>query len=103
ERILWTTENIFYLEYWKGNVHEMAILYLINFPEESPIYSIESGTGHEESEGKTISLKFRWFDIYQLEGIKVVPSFLKQGLKAIPPHPEHVIMNELESQSPKKI
>ncbi|MFQ5729603.1 MAG: NUDIX hydrolase [Waddliaceae bacterium] len=100
ERVLWTTESMFYLEYWKGNVHEMTILYLISFPKEASIYSLESGTGDEEVDGKTISLKFRWFDIDKL--VNMIPPFLKKALKNIPPHPEHFIINELEKQPARK-
>ena len=38
DRVLWITERMFHLDYLGGAVHELSMLYLINFPKESDIY-----------------------------------------------------------------
>jgi len=92
ERLLWTTESFFNLDYWGGAVHEVGLLYLMRFPEDAAIYEMESGSGMEEEK---IPMRFQWFKLGELESLNLVPLFLKEALKDIPDSPRHVITNEL--------
>ena len=77
-------------------MHEIAIFYLMRFPEHSPIYQQEFGEGNEEIVGeKTYKIRYRWFPIEKLSAISMQPSFLKKALKNLPEHPEHLIFKEL--------
>ena len=92
ERLLWTTESFFNLDFWGGAVHEVGLLYLMHFPQDAAIYEMESGSGMEEEE---VPMRFQWFKLDELGSLNLVPHFLKEALKNIPEGPKHIINNEL--------
>lgn len=86
DRLLWWVENFF--DYNGKNYHELALYYLMKLPPETaftgetgPFVGIEEGT----------DLTFQWFGLDELDGLVIYPSFLKQGLRALPDSPQHVI------------
>lgn len=95
ERVIWTTECLYYFEAWDIKHHDLTFYYLVNFSENAPIYSQNSGIGKEGFSNEETVLRFKWFDIDQLENVNLVPHFLKSSLKNIPSHTEHLIINEL--------
>ena len=96
-KLLWTTETMFYLEAWKGEVHELAFYYAFTFPKGSSIYSKDYGNGTEKLPNGQPKLSYKWFDISDLNQIRLYPIFLRDGIKNLPQCPTHLIINELES------
>ena len=95
ERLLWTTECLYYFDAWNTHHHDLSFYYLIRFADKAPIYFLSSGVGKEEFSNETTDLHFRWFDINDLEKIDLRPAFLQRALKAIPIQPQHVIVDDL--------
>lgn len=98
ERVLWTAESMFNFDFgnWSGPVHELAIFYLIKFPDNCALYQTEAGDGYGEIVGnKKYSLKYRWFDLDKLDDVNIQPTMLKKILGKLPTHPTHFINNEL--------
>jgi len=98
ERVLWTTECIYYFEAWDIKHHDLTFYYLIRFPEKASIYSTDSGTAMEAFSNEKTNLHYRWFDMDKIDEINLVPKFLKSALKNIPTHIEHVIIKELPQE-----
>ena len=94
ERLLWFTENIFYFDYCKSNIHQLNFFYLINLAIDE---TRESFIINEkiQGEGKIKELHFKWFDIDNLQDIDLRPAFLKKALRSIPEHVQHVILKEI--------
>lgn len=92
ERLLWTTENMFYLSLWGSKVHELCLYYLISLPKYSEIYQQESFVMNEVDEDKVKILTFRWFDIATLEDVHIKPNFVKTSMRALPLAPEHLMV-----------
>ncbi len=95
ERMLWTTECLYYFEACNIKHHDLTFYYLVSFPKKSEIYFQDSRMGVEEFSNEETKLHFKWFDIEDLEEVNLVPHFLKTALKKIPSYTEHLIINEL--------
>ena len=95
DRLLWVIESMFYLDSWKSDIHELAFYYLINIPENSSIYGMDSFYGTDYVDGQNIKLKFKLFLLNELNSIKFLPGFLQKELLNIPLTPKHIIVNEL--------
>lgn len=98
ERLLWFTEKMYHFAYANTDHHEIAFYYLIHLDPNSPVYKNETGVGTEEFSNEETTLHYRWFPLDQLEGLNLVPPFMKKALQAIPSQTEHVIINELEEE-----
>lgn len=86
ERLLWVVENFY--EYDGKDCHEIALYFLTAFPEGSPIYGkAKPFPGDEEG----LRLVFQWHELDALEDLRLYPVFLKRTLKALPPHPQHIV------------
>ena len=85
-RLLWVNENFFHYagERW----HELALYFAMEFPADSSYRDIASDFTGKEGE---ITLLFRWFPLDRLDCVTLYPSFLKEGLLALPPATAHVI------------
>lgn len=92
-RLAWIAEDFYSFEDQK--VHEIALYYLIELPEEAKKLSswenAEDAKTHEE--GKT--LKFRWIPIDELPDTHFFPEYLKTRLAAPPRATEHIIYKKL--------
>ena len=93
ERLVWIVESFF--TYMDTAWHELALYFLITFPQEclipnetAPFRGFE-GFYEEQPEG--VKLIFEWHSLDTLESITLYPSFLKQGLKALPEQTRHVV------------
>lgn len=95
-RLLWTTECLYHFKAWDINHHELAFYYLCHFSDSSPIHSMDEGVGTELFSNEPTTLRFKWFSIGDLQTVNLVPKFLKNGLKNIPTHSTHLILNELK-------
>jgi ADP-ribose pyrophosphatase YjhB (NUDIX family) len=86
ERLLWIVDNFFVYE--GKQRHEIAFYFLVSFPAGSPIFSyIEPFSGDEEG----LELIYEWHDLATIEQANVLPSFLRSGLRAMPPATQYVV------------
>jgi ADP-ribose pyrophosphatase YjhB (NUDIX family) len=87
ERLLWFVENFF--EHRRMKWHEVGLYFLVSLPEDSRFY----GEGPHWGVETEIDLKFRleWHDVEKLEGVRLLPSFLRQRLRSLPESIEYVV------------
>lgn len=95
ERLLWIVENFF--EYRGERFHELALYFLMTLPEDWPRLQQESFFGdeifHSDGEGD-LRLIYRWFPLASLDTTRLYPTFLRQGLQALPATPLHVMHHD---------
>jgi 8-oxo-dGTP pyrophosphatase MutT (NUDIX family) len=87
-RRLWLVENFF--NYDGKNYHEIALYFLMQFPNSSK-YLSKAGP-HQAWEG-SIELVFKWFPLKPevLAGLPLLPSFLQTALRQLPDTVQHVV------------
>ncbi|WP_246880644.1 NUDIX hydrolase [Sporosarcina sp. 6E9] len=85
KRLIWTTENFF--NYDGKSFHEIAFYYQVTSNND---YELKSGEFYGTEEDKP--LVYKWVPIAKLDEILLQPEFLKNGIKNIPIHPEHIII-----------
>lgn len=85
-RLLWIIEN-FYKKEGKF-IHELGVYYLMEFPDDSPLYLEEGNIYGHENKRKLI---FRWHDIDRLGELELYPAYIKEGLHYIPHQIEHLV------------
>ena len=95
KRLLWFTENMFYLDVWGCNVHELAFYYLISLPESAAIYNMDSTSCMEQNGAQPVMHDVKWAAVEELHKINLIPKFLQQGLLELPETPQHIVFNEL--------
>jgi 8-oxo-dGTP pyrophosphatase MutT (NUDIX family) len=87
-RLLWLVENFF--TYAEKNCHEIALYFLVRFPNRSK-YLTDAGPyqGWESD----IELTFQWFQMKTeaLAGLPLLPSFLQTELQNLPDSVRHII------------
>jgi ADP-ribose pyrophosphatase YjhB (NUDIX family) len=94
ERLLWVVENFF--NYLGMDWHELAFYFLMSFPSGSEVYErTEPFHGFEETAPEGMLLIFKWHSLDRLDEITLLPSFLKEGLRALPDGTEHVVHKDL--------
>ena len=71
--------------------HELGLVFLANFPQDSGIYGRD-----DEFEGDEEGLKlyFKWYSIDELDDLRIVPVFLPMALKSIPDTITHIVNME---------
>jgi hypothetical protein len=84
--LLWVTENFF--TYAGVPFHEIAFYFLMALPDDSPFRDV--GTDFTGKEGD-VTLHFHWFRVDEIEGVRLLPAFLRTALSALPESPVHVI------------
>jgi ADP-ribose pyrophosphatase YjhB (NUDIX family) len=85
-RLLWVVENFF--EYFGERLHEISFYFLMSLPEDSPYRDI--GVDFTGREGE-ITLLFHWFPLDQIDGVRLLPTFLRTALNALPEYPVHIV------------
>ncbi len=90
ERLLWVVENFFVLG--GRRLHEVSLYWQMSFPTGSPVYQHRRPWRVREGD---LELIFEWHALDALEGLRLLPAFLRRGLHELPPHAEHVIVDEL--------
>lgn len=88
-RLVWVMESFFELN--GKSYHELGLYFLMTLPDGSRFLREDEFEGDEEG----VKLIFRWFSIAELESVRLLPSFLGQGLKSIPPGTEHVVHSDV--------
>jgi len=88
ERLLWLNENFF--EHEGMSWHEIGLYFLASLPEGSRLLSEDGPHWGVEPE---IGIKFRleWHEVEKLDGVRLLPSFLRQWLRSLPARVEHVV------------
>ena len=84
-RLAWVMENFF--EHDEKPWHEIGMYFLMALPEDSSVYKEREFLREHE----TIKLIFRWLPLGDLGKVPLFPSFLREGLRAIPEGTEHVV------------
>ncbi len=88
ERLLWFVESFF--EHEGMSWHEIGLYFLVSLSESSRLLTSEGPHWGVEPE---IGIKFRleWHDVEKLEGVRLLPSFLRTSLRSLPERWEHVV------------
>ena len=89
ERLLWVMENFY--EHNEKSHHELDLYFLMSLPDGSPVCREDEFERDDEG----VKLIFKWHPIAELESVGILPSFLRPGLKSIPPGTEHVVHSDL--------
>jgi ADP-ribose pyrophosphatase YjhB (NUDIX family) len=87
DRLLWIVENFF--EYEGLSYHELALYFLIRFPQGSAPLDAEA---FDRSDGG-VPLRFRWFPVRreELVALPLLPAFLPLGLTDLPLSVVHIV------------
>lgn len=86
-RLLYVAENFF--AHAGKAWHELGLYFLVNLPPDSSLLGrAEPFDGWEEG---GIRLIFRWFPLDELPRARLYPSFLREGLRALPAVPTHIV------------
>ena len=87
ERLLWFVENFF--EHQGMKWHEVGLYFLVSLAEGSRFL----GGGPHWGVETEIDLTFRleWHDVEKLDGVRLLPSFLRERLRRLPAQIEYVV------------
>ncbi len=88
ERLVYVVENFFH--YADRQVHELGLYHVMHLPADSLWRGVSDFEGYEGSLG----LVFRWFPLETLSDVRIYPTFLREGLRALPAHVTHIVVNE---------
>jgi ADP-ribose pyrophosphatase YjhB (NUDIX family) len=90
ERLLWFVENFFQHE--GMDWHEIGLYFLVSLNESSKYLDEGPHWGVEPE----IDVKFRleWHDVDKLEGVRLLPSFLRERLRSLPELTEHIVQRD---------
>jgi len=90
-RLLWLVENFF--TYAEKHYHEIALYFLMQFPDGCKYLEQSSFVGQEE-EG--IKLSFQWFPQQPeiLSELPLLPSFLQTAIQKLPEAMQHVVHHD---------
>lgn len=75
KKYLGNIEN-FFVNKHNVSIHEIAFYYLMDFKDED----INNLSRTENDEGTLVNLKFKWFDLKELDSVNIKPVFLKEIL-----------------------
>lgn len=86
ERLVYVAENFF--TYMGKTYHELGLYHLMHLSADSPLRA-ENGPffGHEGD----LRITFQWYSMSELDQLRVYPTFLREGLKALPAHTTHIV------------
>jgi ADP-ribose pyrophosphatase YjhB (NUDIX family) len=86
ERLLWVVENFF--SYEAQPYHELAFYFLATLPSDSALYAT---TRPFQGQEPGIRLIFQWYPLVELHTLDLYPSFLRQGLQALPTSTTYIV------------
>ncbi len=93
DRLAWIAEDFYRFEDQK--VHEIALYYLIQLPEEANKLSSWETSEDEKAHEEGKKLKFRWIPLDELPETAFFPEYLKNRLAAPPKATEHIIHKKI--------
>lgn len=88
ERLVYVVENFF--QYAGRRVHELGLYHVMHLPANSLLRGVSEFDGFEGS----LRIIFRWFPLETLSDVRIYPSFLREGLKALPAHITHIVITD---------
>lgn len=91
ERLAWVVENFF--KYNAQAFHELALYFKVVFPPDCAQLAKDVFYGHEPG----VRLIFQWFPVDTLDEVRLYPSFLRSGLRAIPLSVTHIVHRDASS------
>lgn len=94
-RLVWIVENFFSSH--EQNYHELGFYYLLEFSLDSSIYAAQEPFLAPDGHSRIV---YQWFSLDQLDALTLYPSFLIQGLRALPAQPVHVLVDDRSGQKP---
>jgi ADP-ribose pyrophosphatase YjhB (NUDIX family) len=86
-RLLWLVENFF--RYTDREFYEFGMYFLMRLPADAPLLRVEEPFTMTEEGG--LLFIFRWFRLEELGSIRLLPSFLVEGLRDLPDSPRHLV------------
>jgi ADP-ribose pyrophosphatase YjhB (NUDIX family) len=86
DRLLWVVDNFF--RYGQADWHEIGFYWLASLAADSLLVRRECFPGIEES---GTSFLCQWHDLRSLPAVRLYPSFLRDGLRALPETPRYVV------------
>ncbi|MFA1821130.1 NUDIX hydrolase [Virgibacillus oceani] len=89
ERFLWSSENFF--NYDGKNFHEIGLYYLVTSITDYK-FNQEAFFGMEGNR-----LIYKWIPISRLNEVSLYPGFLKKGIKELPRHSQHIVVEDVAS------
>ncbi len=92
ERLLWVVDNFF--RYGKADWHEIGLYWLASLPEDSPLLGLEFFSGEERP---TAKFTCRWHDVSRLSEVRLLPSFLTEGLASPPDAAQYIIHHDSDT------
>lgn len=97
-RLLWHVEDFYHFD--GQDTHELCCYYLINFPEDSEIYSKTAPwTVYEdakEHEGQK-TLTFHWIALADLDSVRFIPKYIAVKLGNLPNESKFLILNHIKN------
>lgn len=87
-RLLWLVENFF--EYEGMPYHELGFYFLVTLPPASTLTTSDTFSGYEGN----LELIFRWAGLNELDGMVLLPSFLKAWLRNLPNTTQHIVHHD---------
>lgn len=93
DRLLWVAENFF--TYGPQQHHEIGFYFLMQLPVDSPLRDQPTFLGHEGD----WPITFEWHPIATLENLVLYPTFLRTGLKNLPPSTTHIVHTDSKEES----
>jgi hypothetical protein len=91
-RLLWVEENFY--EHDGREWHGIGFYYLMSVPPDTPLLQQPETCGYEVD--GDLRLIFRWFSLDALPGLRLYPTHLREGLRALPETTVHVIHRDTE-------
>lgn len=88
ERLLWIVENFFALN--NQRIHEISLYYLVNLGSSQKLYKLIEFDGIEREK----NIKFKWFEINELEVTPIKPDFIKKKLLKLNDNIDHLVVKE---------
>jgi 8-oxo-dGTP pyrophosphatase MutT (NUDIX family) len=91
ERLLWLVENFF--DHQGMSWHEIGLYFLVSLAEGSRFLANDGPHWGVEPE---IGIKFplEWHDVEKLDGLRLLPSFLRDRLRSLPERMEHLVQRD---------
>ncbi len=89
-RLLWLVENFF--QYRGLDYHELGLYFLMRVPADWPL---RTASGPFLGDEHGVKLFFQWFPLDALPGMRIYPTFLIDGLRNLPPGPQHIVHTDV--------
>ncbi len=91
---LYVNETFF--EHQERIVHELCFYYHIEFEEGSDILNRETAFERKEIDGSILT--FKWFELDAVEALELYPVFIRDNIKQLPKHTQHIVEDTIERQ-----